>query len=989
MQNTKRSLLISVTALLLCFVMLIGTTFAWFTDQATSANNIIKAGTLDIAMSWSEDNSAWNDTEGAGAKPVFDYDDWEPGYTEVRYIKVQNLGSLAFKYKMAINPTGAVGKLAEVIDVSFDIVTNNASFVAPTADNKQGSLTKVATLKQLIDGDAIVAGGVLLPDGETAANYYSGEIVICVSFHMQETAGNEYQGASIGDAFGINLYATQYDYESDSFDNSYDNNATWPNIENGAASTSIDASNLLLGALTSEVVINGDGIGATIPADVKVADGATSLNLTVESATADANISLGDGGSAAGFNVHIEGIAPDNTKPMIVNLGAILSPALNETELKLYHTENGTPTLMTRVNSASDFAIHNQYTYNPATGEVSIYVASFSIFSAVKTGTSKYPTSGTITADQSWYKANQTEFVLNDYSDFLGFRNLVDAGTTFEGKTVKLGIDIDLNKVNFDPIGKGYESATNKSVFKGTFDGQGHAIYNLYQNGWDKNDCGNTYSYSTDGGGLFASVVDANIKNLTICGANITMECIDMGILVGYAYGTCNFENIIITDSKIANYNRYTGGVVGEVNGTHTFNNIIVDSNVKISALWGTFDPAIGGVIGGKYGDATVSMTNVTVGAELDVFSDVTAAYQWYAYRRCGMLIGNTEMSDPNNAHLAYAPFLTCENVKVYYGGWVNYTYYLYDNQTDAEGNRLWNSNYPWVRAEKGEHNAAFSNARYGNPVIEGVTIKDGSQNSGIVEIPFNQLYGGGQGVYGQANHKGVTITKKFTNTIYFQNNFKWDDIKLYYWYEDVNSGEIQTWINTTFPGEKMELVGYDGSYEYYKFELPAYVDGFIISGEKNDGTGTREQTCDISAVGLTDGVMFSAEFVKEGQALNANKSTFDASKISTGYKQLYFKPSADWYTDSAWFAVYAFKDGSGNKWYKLSDKYSGGVYKVWVSTTYNEVILCRMNSSNTTWLNFGNVWNQTEDLAIPSDSKNLFTQNSGWSNTGSWSKKS
>ena len=179
MHNTKRSLLTSLTSLLLCFVMLIGTTFAWFTDEVTSANNIIKAGKLDIGMHWSYDNNDWVNAEGINADPVFDYDNWEPGYTEVRYIKVTNDGNLAFKYQMFINPTGTVGKLAEVIEVSYDVVTGNDNFVAPASKYDMGSLTKVGTLNGLIASDNAIAGGVLLPAGESAVDYYTEEIVVC------------------------------------------------------------------------------------------------------------------------------------------------------------------------------------------------------------------------------------------------------------------------------------------------------------------------------------------------------------------------------------------------------------------------------------------------------------------------------------------------------------------------------------------------------------------------------------------------------------------------------------------------------------------------------------------------------------------------------------------------------------------------------------------------------------------------------------------
>ena len=55
MKKTLKSLVISVTSLLLCFVMLLGTTFAWFTDEVKSGNNVIQTGNLDIEMYWTKD----------------------------------------------------------------------------------------------------------------------------------------------------------------------------------------------------------------------------------------------------------------------------------------------------------------------------------------------------------------------------------------------------------------------------------------------------------------------------------------------------------------------------------------------------------------------------------------------------------------------------------------------------------------------------------------------------------------------------------------------------------------------------------------------------------------------------------------------------------------------------------------------------------------------------------------------------------------------
>lgn len=351
------------------------------------------------------------------------------------------------------------------------------------------------------------------------------------------------------------------------------------------------------------------------------------------------------------------------------------------------------------------------------------------------------------TSDTSWYNDTDTEFTITTAEQLAGLAELVDGGNTFEGKTVKLGNSIDLyakdeaeELISFNPIGYGYDI-----VFKGTFDGQGNTISNLYQNGWALG-----LDYSTEGGGLFASVVDATIKNVNIDNAEIVMECIDMGILVGYSYGNCVYENISISNSLIANYQRYTGGVVGEVNGTQTFKNIYIDENTVISSLWGDFDCSLGGIIGGKWGDADITLEDCYVACEINAYNDVTSSYQWYAYRRAGMLIGNAETSSGNSA---IAEFLTATNCTVVYGDWAHYTYCEFAG-----------TSWPYVRVQAGYSNSAYSNPRYGHPTdANGNTVVDDNHvhNEGedhFIECTFNQLYGGGQGVYGEPVHSGVTV---------------------------------------------------------------------------------------------------------------------------------------------------------------------------------------------------------------------------------------
>ena len=231
-RGIKSALVTSVVSLFLCVAMLVGTTFAWFTDTVTSANNIIQTGTLEIGLSYSNDNndnSVWNEVTEA-TEPVFNYQYWEPGYTDVKYIKISNNGTLAFKYQLNIVPniTTAEGdvNLADVIDVYMfpaDATIDRTTIAAATP---------VGTLSDLMAENAGAASGVLLPAaGSTDVNPNEpadtprGEITYCVVLKMQETAGNEYQNLSVGNGFALQLLATQYTWENDSFDHLYDDDA--------------------------------------------------------------------------------------------------------------------------------------------------------------------------------------------------------------------------------------------------------------------------------------------------------------------------------------------------------------------------------------------------------------------------------------------------------------------------------------------------------------------------------------------------------------------------------------------------------------------------------------------------------------------------------------------------------------------------------------------------------------------------------------------
>ncbi len=385
--------------------------------------------------------------------------------------------------------------------------------------------------------------------------------------------------------------------------------------------------------------------------------------------------------------------------------------------------------------NTGDPAIDNQYNGQNNSCEIVVTVEAVQGNADVKNPADEWDG----TADTSWYNENETEFALTSAEQLAGFAELVDAGNTFAGKTVKLDGNLDLYKlgengepVSFDPIGYGYNVP-----FKGTFDGQGHTISNLYQNGWALG-----LDYSTEGGGLFASVVDATFKDLTIENAEIVMECIDMGTLVGYSYGNTTYENITISNSTIANYNRYTGGLVGEVNGTQTFKNITIDKDTVVSALWGTYDAGVGGIVGGKWGDAQLTFEDCVVECQLDVFNDVCANYQYYLYRLSGMLIG---MSEEVTDGVATASYLKATNCKVIYGDWINYTYCEFE------------SNGVPSYADPGEWKFSRVQEGYATGGVDPNHTHDTDEDHDVL-IVFDQLFGGDKGVRGGRTHEGVEV---------------------------------------------------------------------------------------------------------------------------------------------------------------------------------------------------------------------------------------
>ena len=131
-KSTKRALVSSALAILMCVAMLIGTTFAWFTDTASTAVNKIQAGTLDIALEMKDGEGKWVTAEGqtlswkkAAGAPANEAVLWEPGCTYVLpELRIVNEGNLALKYKIVISGIVGDAELLEAIDFTYGTGTN-------------------------------------------------------------------------------------------------------------------------------------------------------------------------------------------------------------------------------------------------------------------------------------------------------------------------------------------------------------------------------------------------------------------------------------------------------------------------------------------------------------------------------------------------------------------------------------------------------------------------------------------------------------------------------------------------------------------------------------------------------------------------------------------------------------------------------------------------------------------------------------------------
>lgn len=393
-KTTKRALLSSIVALLICFTMLLGTTFAWFTDSVSSTNNIIKSGNLDVDVFYDADGTSTSINE---VNTLFnDVKLWEPGAVAYEKLTVKNLGSLAFTYALSVNysdfnyvkdANGDNYDLTTALKVAVlseneitDAVTN-----ALISEDRAALINNIASTEWKTISELINKGenGVLYSANDTTKpNQDSRDYIVVI--YWQPTADDNnwnvnngkhtYNRSNALDGLdylfidlGINLVATQFTHEEDSFNNEYDIDAK----------DAINSASGVLGTNASAIEIHvrdisGRKVGSMVIPAGAIEDINKPIEVTYAKTDDIGNITVAAGMEKLSYDITVTNLNAGNTTPIKAYIR--IDAGIDEDTIKLYH--NGT--------EITDFI------YDPHTGYVIFETTSFSPFTVVYDADSVY-----------------------------------------------------------------------------------------------------------------------------------------------------------------------------------------------------------------------------------------------------------------------------------------------------------------------------------------------------------------------------------------------------------------------------------------------------------------------------------------------------------------------------------------------------------------------------------------------------------------------
>ena len=554
-KSAKRSFISSVLVLCLCFTMLVGTTFAWYTDSVTSGRNTIVAGSLDMTVEYFSAgtdfaNGTW--TEVNSTTPVFaDSTSFEPGAAQVAYVRVSNTGDLAFKYKLSIAVDSEVfgeNKAGEELKLSDYLYYGTATTDAPYGD-RAAAISAVDGTKAKITS-AQLSESQLLAAGDTSD-------VIAIVIYMPEDTGNDANpdpAHKPSITFGLNALATQYTQEVDAFDNTYDANAVYP----AAANKTVPAG----GAASS---VEAGGVTVALPANTGATDNVYELD--VSNTNVDTDPTSGETSVAFDATLYLNNVKVSGSSTlyeMTMNIGAGASD--------ISVTHNG--------NALTEGTGDQQYQYDPVTGDLTIYTKSFSPFEISYKVITRVANAGELAAA---LEAKKNYILLT--ADITGDKFSVVSDTVIDG---------DGHKIT--------DTATDGRAIWIKADNVSLTLKNLTIDGAGKCQRGVQVNTGLESDFYDATIIIDNctIKNVTHYAINLCSHTtVDLTItnstISGWAainaYGTGNV--ITVKDSELIGINPYSGSsnafcticLEGDTTGQTTLHSADYTINIEDSAI--------------------------------------------------------------------------------------------------------------------------------------------------------------------------------------------------------------------------------------------------------------------------------------------------------------------------------------------------------------------------------------------------------------------
>lgn len=329
----------SIVSLLLCFSMLLGTTYAWFTDSATSSGNKIVAGTLDVELWLHNEDGSTN--IGDSGTPIFGVNSdslatadsantvWEPGKTQTVYLSIKNVGNLDLKYAVAIEVTNATRNLEDYMEYKI------------TPDAKYGQRVEWTTGKKVTEGTNPDAKDVFLGAGQ--------EHFFALSVHMDELATNAQMNGTI--EFDIKVLATQVASESDSLGSGYDAGATYPSVNTEKVPTNAPAEG---------TPISNDNVTVVVPKTAEAGNYALEV--------ANKKVVTDNGNGEGEINLDIT-LKKDGVK---------VSGDTYTVRVKI--AKEGTPLNIAKVTHNGEEIAESKYNYDKSTGYITFTTTHFSPF---------------------------------------------------------------------------------------------------------------------------------------------------------------------------------------------------------------------------------------------------------------------------------------------------------------------------------------------------------------------------------------------------------------------------------------------------------------------------------------------------------------------------------------------------------------------------------------------------------------------------------